>query len=139
MFLTEDDYIMASANSLALYQKASEEKRRTAEKTAVEEIAGYLRGRYDTEKVFSAEGDERNEVIVMRACDIAVYHLGSALADKMGGDIRKERYERAVKWLEDVQKGYIMPGLPTYTDESGNEDINCPTKWGSVTKQEYNW
>ena len=37
----------------------------------MKEIAGYLRPTYDTETAFRAEGDNRNQLIVMYACDIA--------------------------------------------------------------------
>ena len=106
---------------------------------AIEEIAGYLRSRYDTGLIFSAVGDNRNDVIVMHACDITLYHLVSWLPGKMGREIRKERYERAVKWLEEVQAGKVTPNLPTCTGEDGEEDINNPVKWGSGKSNTYIW
>ena len=42
MFLTENDYIVASADSLNIFQQSTSQKREKAEKMAVEEIAGYL-------------------------------------------------------------------------------------------------
>ena len=99
MFLTENDYIVASADSLNIFQQSTPQKREQAEKMAIEEIAGYLRSRYDTGRVFSATGDNRNDIIVMYTCDIALYHLVSWLPNKMGREIRKERYDRAIKWL----------------------------------------
>ena len=105
MFLTENDYIVASADSLNIFQQSTPQKREQAEKMAIEEIAGYLRSRYDTGRVFSATGDNRNDIIVMYTCDIALYHLVSWLPNKMGREIRKERYDRAIKWLEEVQAG----------------------------------
>lgn len=139
MFLTEDDYIVASSDALNILQQSTEQRREVAEKMACEEIAGYLRSRYDVEKVFSANGEERNNVIVMYACDVTLYHLVSWLPNKMGREVRKERYERAIKWLNDVQAGRISPDLPTCTGENGEVDILNPIKWGSSTKQEYNW
>lgn len=137
MFLTKDNYIVSSSTALQVLQQCSDDKREKAERMACEEIAGYLRGRYDTEKLFAATGEDRNDVIVMRACDIALYHLSSWLPNKMGHEIRKERYEQAVKWLEGVQSGKIMPNLPTYTGEDGEEDVNNPMKWGSEEKNTY--
>lgn len=52
MFLTENDYIVASADSLNIFQQSTPQKREQAEKMAIEEIAGYLRSRYDTGRVF---------------------------------------------------------------------------------------
>lgn len=139
MFLTENDYIVASADALTIFQQSTPEKREKAEKMAIEEIAGYLRSRYDTGLIFSAVGDDRNDVIVMHACDITLYHLVSWLPGKMGREIRKERYERAIKWLEEVQSGKVTPDLPTCTGEDGEEDINNPVKWGSGKSNIYIW
>lgn len=139
MFLTENDYIVASADALTIFSQSTPEKREKAEKMAIEEIAGYLRSRYDTGLIFSAVGDNRNDVIVMHACDITLYHLVSWLPGKMGREIRKERYERAIKWLEEVQAGKVTPNLPTCTGEDGEEDINNPVKWGSEKSNTYIW
>lgn len=139
MFLTEEDYIVASSTALSVLQQSSEENRERAERMAIEEVSGYLRSRYDVEKVFAATGAERNDLVVMRTCDVALYHLSSWLPNKMGHDIRKERYELAVKWLEGVQTGKITPDLPTVTGEDGEEDINNPMKWGSEKKNVYLW
>ena len=139
MFLTEEDYIVASSTALSVLQQSSEENRERAERMALEEVSGYLRSRYYVEKVFSATGAERNDLVVMRTCDVALYHLSSWLPNKMGHDIRKERYELAVKWLEGVQAGKITPDLPTVTGEDGEEDINNPMKWGSEKKNVYIW
>ncbi len=139
MFLTEEDYIVASSTALSVLQQSSEENRERAERMAIEEVSGYLRSRYDVEKVFAATGAERNDLVVMRTCDVALYHLSSWLPNKMGHDIRKERYELAVKWLEGVQAGKITPNLPTVTGEDGEEDINNPMKWGSEKKNVYLW
>lgn len=139
MFLTEDDYIVASSTALGVLQQSSEDKRNTAERMAVEEVSGYLRSRYDVKKIFAATGCERNDVVVMRTCDVALYHLSSWLPNRMGHEIRKERYELALKWLEGVQAGKITPDLPTVTGEDGEEDVNNPMKWGSEKKNTYIW
>ena len=47
----------------------------------------------------------------------------------MGMDIRKERYDRAIQWLEDVQGGKIVPDLPLKVDEQGN--VSTPVYCGS--------
>ena len=53
----------------------------------MEEIAGYLRPVYNTEATFKAEGDHRNRLVVMYACDIALYHMTAAMPQKMGSEI----------------------------------------------------
>lgn len=118
--------------------QASGEIRDNAELEACEEIAGYLRPKYDTEAVFSAEGEERNRLVVMYAADIALYHMIAAMPQKMGSEIRKERYERAVKWLEGVQAGKIIPDLPLATDEDGTPTGDLLI-FGSQKQLRHNW
>lgn len=139
MFLTEEDYIVASNTALSVLQQCSQDKRETAERMAIEEVSGYLRSRYDVKKIFAATGNGRNSVVVLRTCDVALYHLSAWLSNKMGHEIRLERYELALKWLEGVQAGKITPDLPTVTGEDGEEDVNNPVKWGSGKSNTYIW
>jgi len=138
-FLASEDFIMIGDAALKIVQQADPAKLEVAINTAVEELSGYLRSRYDTTLIFAATGDNRNEVVVMYACDIALYHLTSSRDGRQGMEIRKERYDRAIKWLEDVQKGNIMPNLPTPSGPDGEEDINNPIRYGSQPQNVYDW
>lgn len=121
MFITEDDYrVVIGDTALKVVSQSTPENRTNAELEAREEISSYLRPTYDTEAIFTAEGDSRNRLIVMFTCDIALYHMVSALPQKLGSEVRKERYERAVKWLEGVQAGKIIPDLPLATNDKGD-------------------
>lgn len=121
MFITEEDYrVVVGENALKVISQTDETNRLMAEVEAQEEIACYLRPKYDCEAIFAAEGELRNRQLVMYTCDIALYHMVSAMPQKMGAEIRKERYERAIKWLEGVQAGKIVPALPLATDERGD-------------------
>ena len=72
------------------------------EDRAIAEMRGYLAARYDCDRVFSAVGAERNQLVLMMALDIAIY-----------------RYERAVEWLKGVRKGDIsVDGLPEIEQEA---------------------
>ena len=103
---------MISPAALQAVSQASAEVRTRAEQEAVSEISAYLRPAYDCDAIFSASGDDRSPLIVMYACDIALYHMAAALPQKLGSEIRAIRYDRAVKWLEGVQAGKILPDLP---------------------------
>ena len=108
MFITEEDYkVVIGDAALKVVSQTSTEIRANAEAEAMEEISGYLRPTYDTDQIFNADADERNRLVVMYTCDIALYHMVSAMPQKMGSEVRKERYERAIKWLEGVQAGKI--------------------------------
>ncbi len=120
MFITEEDYkVVIGESALKVISQTSEENRANAEQEAQEEISGYLRPMYDCEAVFAAEGNGRNRLIVMYTCDIALYHMSAAMPQKMGSEIREERYKRAIEWLEGVQAGKILPDLPVAVDEDG--------------------
>ena len=138
-FINDEDYrVVVGEQALKVISQASADNRANAEAEAQEEIAGYLRPKYDIDAIFSATGDGRNRLIVMYTCDCALYHLASSLPQKMGMEIRKERYERAVKWLEGVQAGKIVPDLPLVLDENG-EPAALPFIYGCQHKLKHNW
>ena len=139
MFITDQDYkVVIGDNALKVVSQTSEQNRANAEAEAQEEIASYLRPTYDTSAIFAAEGDSRNRLIVMYTCDIALYHLVSAMPQKLGSEIRKERYERAVKWLEGVQAGKIVPDLPAAVDTQG-EPVSTGIILTSQPPLRHNW
>lgn len=138
MFIQDNDYkVVIGSAALSVVSQVDSINRANAEKEAIEEIAGYLRPQYDVEKIFGAEGEERNAHIVMITCDIALYHMASSLSGRMGYEVRKERYERAVKWLEGVQSGKIMPDLPLTENEDGQK--GQPLLYGSHPKRNQFW
>lgn len=120
MFITEEDYrVVIGDTALKVISQVSAENRTNAETEAREEISGYLRPKYDCEAVFTAEGNDRNRLVVMYTCDIALYHMSASQPQKMGAEIREERYKRAIEWLEGVQAGKIIPDLPLAGDGDG--------------------
>ena len=140
MFVTDQDYkIVIGDQALKVVSQVSQENRANAEEEAVEEIAGYLRPKYDTNAIFSAPNDQRNRLIVMYTCDIALYHMAASLPQKMGMEIRKERYERAIKWLEGVQAGKVVPDLPLPIDENGDTVAAGTVVFHSNKKLEHEW
>lgn len=139
MFITEEDYkVVIGEQALKVVSQVSAENRANAEVEAIGEIAGYLRPKYDTAAIFAAAAGSRDRLVVMYACDIALYHMAASAPQKMGMEIRRERYERAVKWLEGVQAGKIVPDLPLATDERGNP-VGVPLVYGSQKKIRHNW
>lgn len=134
MFVTEEDYkVVIGAEGLKIYTQASPANRERAEAEAIEEIAGYLRHKYDCSTLFSATGNGRNKLIVMYTCDIALYHMSASASARMGAEVRKERYERAIKWLQDLQAGKITADLPLLTSEEDGKPLGV--SWGSHKKQ----
>lgn len=88
------------------------------EDRAIAEMRGYMSRRYDCDKIFSAEGEQRHQLVLMMAIDITIYHLFCIHNPRMMSEIRIERYERAIKWLEGVRDGNItVDGLPEVASE----------------------
>lgn len=143
-FINDNDYrVVIGETALKVISQVSEEVRNAAERQAQAEIAGYLNPKYDTDKIFYSDGDmgDRQPLIVMYTADIALYHMSASLPGKMGTDIRKERYERAIKWLEGVANGKIVPtGLPlaTVITSAGERPIGS-TRYSSDKKQRNTW
>lgn len=140
MTLTEDDYkVVIGETGYKAVSQLSESNVRMAEQEAQEEMTGYLRPKYDVAAIFSAEGTQRNSLIVMYLCDIALYHMSASLPQKMGSEIRKERYDRAIKWLEGVQAGKIVPELPLPVDENGETVYTGTLIYNSNKKLNHEW
>lgn len=140
MFLEYADYrVVAGEAAFKAITQAQPELVEQAEREAVEEISGYLRPKYDTEAVFAAVGEERNAQVVMVAADMALYHMVASQPQRMGYEIRETRYRRAVKWLEDVAAGKVVPDLPTCNDGGADAGGGPAVSWGSLWKRGNEW
>lgn len=104
------------------------------EDRAIAEMRGYLSARYDVDAIFSAEGDARNQLVLMIAIDIAVYHIFSIHNPQKMSQIRKDRYERAVEWLKQVAAFKItIDGAPKLPEEEQKQ--NSPWLMSSNPKR----
>jgi phage gp36-like protein len=112
-FITDNDLIvLIKADQLEAIVRGNPINFWTCITFALAEMEGYLKARYDTAAIFEQRGETRNPMIVMLACDIAVYHCYSAVAMKNIPQLRQDRYDAAIAWLKDVAKGIITPNLP---------------------------
>ncbi len=138
MFIDNNDYkVVIGDAALKVVSQSSPENIDNAEAEAIEEISGYLRPVYDTAAIFAATGNDRNRLIVMYTADIVLYHLTASQPQKMGSEIRKERYERAIKWLEGVQAGKIVPDLPLAGSDDDSPGFG--TSYHSFPKLRHDW
>lgn len=88
------------------------------EDRAIAEMRCYLSGRYDCDAIFSASGEERHQLVLMMALDIAIYHIFSIHNPMKLSQLRKDRYERAVEWMKAVAAGTIsIDGAPLSSEE----------------------
>lgn len=104
------------------------------EDRAIKDMRGYLSARYDVDAIFSAEGVDRNQLVLMMAVDIAVYHLFSIHNPQKMSQIRKDRYERAMEWLKQVA-GFkiVIDGAPKLPEEEQKQ--NSPWLMSSNPKR----
>ena len=141
-FINDNDYrVVIGENALKVISQVSHEIRNAAEMQAQAEIAGYLNPKYDTSAIFNPE-NTRHPLIVMYTADIALYHMSAAMPGKMGAEVRTQRYERAIRWLEGVASGKIVPtGLPlaTTTTPDGKVVANLGSRYSSDKKQHNTW
>lgn len=79
--------------------------------TAEQEAYSYL-GKYDREAIFSAKGKKRNTLLMTFIKDMATWHFVNLCNAGYSLEQKKDRYDRAVQWLRQVQKGEISPNLP---------------------------
>ena len=138
-FLVKDDFkAVCDSAALEVIDQADDDNRERAIGYAMEEVASYLRSRYDMDKAYSRVGAERNSQLVMILCDVALYHMVAWLPKRIGFEIRETRYNNAISWLKDVQPGKATPALDPLTNEQG-EDIGNPVRFGGWDKSEYQW
>ena len=102
---------------------------------AEEEAYGYL-GAYDRKKIFEATGRERNSLLLLFIKDMAVWHFITLCNAGCDLELREKRYDRAVAWLRQVQKGDTTTRLPILDDnEDGTPDTAAVYMHGSNPKR----
>lgn len=106
------------------------------EDRAIAEMRCYLSKRYDCDKIFSATGEQRNQLVLMMVIDIAVYHIFSIHNPQKLSQVR--RYERAVEWMKAVAAEEIsIEGAPLLPPEERSQ--NSPFRIISNRKRTNHW
>lgn len=86
------------------------------EDRAIAQMKGYLQARYDCNAIFNAIGADRNQLILMMAIDISLYHIFCAHNPQKLSQMRQDRYDRALEWLKKVSENKLSiadaPQLP---------------------------
>ena len=141
MFLQTEDYrVVCTDTDLDIISQSSDEIRQQAEQTAIEEVSGYVRSRYDIAEAYEATGTDRNPLLVQLTVSIALYYLGMWLPSFMGNDTREVLYNNAIARLRDIQKGAFTPDFPRYTDEdAGGKKQGDAVRFGSIPPSNYTY
>lgn len=109
---------------------------------AVDEMAAYLNGRYDTAAIFGRVGNARNKFMLRIGVTMATYYTFLAHNPRKINQTLVTEFERCIEILEGIQKGDINPvGLDEVVPEdpdatSGN---GAPIQWGSSTPLGTDW
>jgi phage gp36-like protein len=81
-------------------------------------MRSYLNNRYDCDDIFSATGSNRNQLILSIALDITVYNIFCIHNPQKISQVTKDRYDRAMEWLKQVNKGQAsIDGAPLLSPE----------------------
>lgn len=137
-FLTDNDYATLIKDvNLAQVTGGVAGVRTQSELAAQQEIESYLNQRYQVAQIFNKTGNSRSALIVMYMLDISLYHMHSRVTPRNIPQIRIDRYDSAIAWLEKVRKGAITADLPRITDEDGEGKIR--SRFGSNPKMNHQW
>ena len=129
MFISTEDFkVVASEASLKVITQADPDNVENAIAEAIEEVAGYLRPRYDCGKIFAAEGNDRNRQLVMYTADIALYNMAASTSGRMAGgraswkdrarpawEYRRTRQRHGSGRRAHLRQGSRQPLLVTHT------------------------
>jgi hypothetical protein len=120
----EDGDLESSIISQFLTERGAEQPTTILERIEKKKIATIrtkLKGRFDIDAIFEAEGDERNFYILDILIKLVLYDfIRRNAARKMPKDY-KDDFDNAMKSLEKIKAGKEVPdGLPSITDTDGN-------------------
>lgn len=101
------------------------------ENRAIAEMRSYMNKTYDCDAIFSATGTDRNDLVLMFAIDIAVFHIFCIHNPYKISKIRQDRYDRAVAWLKEVMNGDVtIDGAPLLPEETLSDN----SRWQTVAE-----
>ncbi|MGN7787410.1 phage protein Gp36 family protein [Niabella sp. 22666] len=109
---------------------------------AIDEVAAYLNGRYDTTAIFAKTGNARNKFILRITNIMALYYTYLAHNPRKITQVMKDEFDRAIETLEGIQKGDINPvGLdtPPVEDPNATSGNGAPIQWGSSEPLGTDW
>lgn len=78
------------------------------EKVSTSQIKSMIGHYYDLEDEFNKTLDDRNHFIVSLVIDLLLYHLSCRLTPTQVPEMRKDRYDQAVKTLSEISSGKLV-------------------------------
>lgn len=102
--------------------------------STIDEMKGYLNGRYDVNTEFSKTGNARNKFLLRIGLHLTTYYLYSIHNPRKITRTIELNSEKAVQDLEKIQSGKITPdGLAPINeaDPTASSGNGSPVQWGS--------
>src|SRR5436189_3360627 len=102
--------------------------------STIDEMKGYLNGRYDVDAEFAKVDDARNKFLLRIGLDITTYYLYKIHNPRKMTQQVVTDFEKAIEDLEKIQAGKITPvGLSPVaeSDPPINSGNGQPMQWGS--------
>lgn len=133
-FLTDNDFkdqvkddILATLvnNNAALLRTNAEQK-------AEAQMRSRLASQYDVNAIFAASGVARNSEIIMYYIDMVLYHLHSRMNPGQVPQLRIDRYNEALTWLDKMASGEYKASLPVVDADSDGVNDNAIVKYGGM-------
>lgn len=123
-FLTSQEMDTVIAEYQLLQITASTDIVNGAILAAIAEATSYLNAKYDCQKIFTAEGDQRNILVLEHCKSIALYYIVRRSNADMYYDKVRDYYKNAKEWLERVagvngSGKQLAPDLPAKKSEDG--------------------
>lgn len=114
MFITKEDYNTVIYEELIdAITRDQDNILEKASKAAVQQAKGYL-SRFDINALFSAEGGDRDDVLVMYVKDLAAWHFIALANANINAEMLRLRYEDAIRELGKIQTAKVVPdGWPS--------------------------
>lgn len=89
------------------------------ENRAIATIRSIIGNRYDCDQIFTAKDEQRNDLILKVAIDIAVYEIFCQHNPYKMSQTSKDRYDDAMEWLREVRDYKAnIEGAPLLPDET---------------------
>ena len=124
MFIERDELRTVIKNSTMGGLQADDVAVDQAILMAIQEATSYLNGKYDCNKIFNAQGKERNPLVLEHCKSMAVWYLLRISNANYLFEKAKIYYDNAIAWLKLVagvgESGKtIAPDLPVKQTEDG--------------------
>lgn len=129
-FLTPDEIkTHLYSEIVSMVDRADNTVLQSAIDAAISEVKSYLSA-FDTDAIFSSEGDDRNPILLLYTKDISVWHFIQLANPNTNLELRADRYEKAIAWLDKVMRGQVVPDLPMPAPPTDGDQNNF-IKWGA--------